>query len=50
MPRGGSLLQLGDTTIVNADGALDDLVRRMALDGHDVEVKAIARRSQLCDG
>lgn len=40
------LLQLGDTTIVNADGALDDLVRRMAIDGHEVAVKAIGRKAR----
>jgi hypothetical protein len=40
------LLQLGDTTIVNGDGALDELVRRMAIDGHEVAIKAIGRRAR----
>jgi len=39
------LQQLGDITMVNADGALDDLVRRMAIDGHEVTVKAVGRKA-----
>lgn len=40
------LLQLGDTTIVNADGQLDDMIRRMAIDGHGVSIKAIGRNAR----
>jgi hypothetical protein len=40
------LLQLGDIAIVNADGALDDLVRSMAIDGRLVRVKTGNRRAR----
>lgn len=40
------LLQLGDSTLANADGGLDELIRRMAIDGHEVAVKAIGRTAR----
>ena len=43
------LLQLGDMTLMNADGELDDMVRTRAIDGRRVEVRMVSRKGRLAD-